>query len=171
MSRIAPYASVHEHPHGPGDARPTAYDVVTPTNDTILITGVSAGGLGIETAKALRQAGANVFITARDATKGQQVAGEIDAKLIVMDLGSLASIRAGVADFLRQSTKLNILINNAGLMFAPEGRTEDGFEVHFGTNHLGKVFSRSSHFSQSLQPICPRPSELPDAIYLRLQML
>jgi NAD(P)-dependent dehydrogenase (short-subunit alcohol dehydrogenase family) len=67
--------------------------------------------------------------------------------LLKLDLESLASVRTCVAEFLASSQKLNILITNAGVRLVPEGRTQDGFEVHFGTNHL-------SHFLlfQLLQP-------------------
>jgi NAD(P)-dependent dehydrogenase (short-subunit alcohol dehydrogenase family) len=151
MTRLNPYAEVHnKSPRGPGDARPTATQVVEDQNldltgKIVLITGCSPGGLGPETAKAIHLTGADVYFTSRDAAKGKQVANEIladgkpgKAEVIAMDLGSLASICIGAEDFLRRSGgKVNVLITNAGLMFCPEGKTEDGFETHFGTNHLG----------------------------------
>lgn len=88
----------------------------------VLITGCSPGGLGVETAKAIRLTGAHVFITVRDTAKGKQVAEELisDGKpgkveVIEMDLASLDSIRTGAQEFLKKSSnKLNVLINNAG---------------------------------------------------------
>lgn len=133
MARLAPYLEQHnpENLKGPGDSRPTAAQIVDDqglvaspewTGRVILVTGCSPGGLGADTAKALHLTGADVYITVRDAAKGKQVADEIlaDGKpgkvsVIVMDLGSLAGVRAGAEEFLRQSGgKLNILINNAG---------------------------------------------------------
>jgi NAD(P)-dependent dehydrogenase (short-subunit alcohol dehydrogenase family) len=107
---------------------------------TILITGCSSG-IGIETARALKATGARLFLTARDLSKGRKALkdllepGKVD--LLLLDLSSLASVRAFAAEFLQASgNKLNILINNAGVMETPEGTTEDGFETQFGTNHL-----------------------------------
>ncbi|KAI1270273.1 NAD(P)-binding protein [Xylariaceae sp. FL1019] len=154
MTRIAPYASQHESPQGPGDSRPTALQIIEDQNlvgdpswaqRVVLITGCSPGGLGPDTAKAMHATGADVYIAVRDLAKGKQVAEEImsDGKpgkveVIELDLASLKSVRAGASEFLRRSGgKLNILINNAGIMACPEGKTEDGFETQFGTNHLG----------------------------------
>ncbi|KAJ4367597.1 hypothetical protein N0V83_007182 [Neocucurbitaria cava] len=142
------YAAAHEKVKGAGDARPTALQIVK-DNDlegklggkVILITGCSSG-LGIETVRALKATGAHVFATARSLPKGQKALvdslepGKVD--LLHLDLNSLASVRKCAADFLEASGgKLNILINNAGVMATPEGTTEDGFETQFGTNHLG----------------------------------
>jgi len=153
MARLNSYAEQHKSPQGPGDARPSAIQVVKDQNldwtgKVILITGCSPGGLGAETAKALHWTGADVFITARDVAKGKQVTDEMlgdgkpgKAEVIEMDLGSLKSIAAGAKNFLGKSAgKLNVLVNNAGLMFCPEGKTEDGFETHLGTNHLGHFY-------------------------------
>lgn len=141
------YISVHEQPQGAGDARPTALQIVK-DNDlegkwadkTVLITGCSSG-IGIETARALKATGAHVFVTARNISKGQKALSDIlepgKLDLLLMDLNSLASVRNFAAEFLKASEgKLNILINNAGVMATPEGTTEDGFETQFGTNHL-----------------------------------
>lgn len=106
----------------------------------MLITGCSSG-IGIETARALKATGAHVFVTARNISKGQKALSDIlepgKLDLLLMDLNSLASVRNFAAEFLKASEgKLNILINNAGVMATPEGTTEDGFETQFGTNHL-----------------------------------
>ncbi|KAF3057025.1 Retinol dehydrogenase 12 [Daldinia childiae] len=157
MGRLAPYLEQHKAYQGPGDTRPTAIQIVedqglvsSPSwiGRVVLVTGCSPGGLGPETAKAIHLTGADVYITVRDVTKGKQIAKEIlaDGKpgkvdVIEMDLASLKSVRAGAEEFLRKSNnKLNILINNAGIMACPQGKTEDGFDLQFGTNHIGHFY-------------------------------
>ncbi|KAF2680051.1 NAD(P)-binding protein [Lentithecium fluviatile CBS 122367] len=141
------YAAVHQEPKGPGDARPTALQIVKDNglegklNDkVVLITGCSSG-IGIEAARAMKATGAHVFATARDMAKGENALfdilepGKLD--LLQLDLNSLASVRQLAATFLEKSgNKLNILITNAGVMCTPLGKTEDGFETQMGTNHL-----------------------------------
>jgi NAD(P)-dependent dehydrogenase (short-subunit alcohol dehydrogenase family) len=89
----------------------------------------------------LKATGARLFVTARDLSKGREALGDIlepgKVELLLLDLNSLASVRQFAKEFLDTSgNKLNILINNAGVMATPEGTTEDGFETQFGTNHL-----------------------------------
>ncbi|KAK2055813.1 short chain dehydrogenase [Colletotrichum caudatum] len=151
MSRLAPYAEEHSETTGPGDSRPTAIKVIQDqglvgkwAGKVSIVTGCSPGGLGLETARALHVAGADVYITVRDVAEGHQVAKDIlsDGKpgkveVIQLDLGSLENVRRGAKEFLGKSDRLNVLINNAGIMACPEGKTVDGFEAQFGTNHLG----------------------------------
>jgi NAD(P)-dependent dehydrogenase (short-subunit alcohol dehydrogenase family) len=108
-----------------------------------LVTGAS-GGLGAETARALASKGARVVITARNVAKGEEVSrairastGNDDIEVEDLELGSLASIRAFAERFLARHDALQILVNNAGVMACPFGRTTDGFELQIGTNHLG----------------------------------
>ncbi|KAB8075573.1 hypothetical protein BDV29DRAFT_171689 [Aspergillus leporis] len=140
------YTKAHESPKGPGDARPTALQIVKDenrehdlTDKVILITGCSSG-LGIETAKALFRTGATLYLTARDLGKAKTALGDIvespRVHLLHLDLNSLASVRACAEEFKSKSSTLNILIENAGVMACPEGRTADGFETQLGTNHL-----------------------------------
>jgi NAD(P)-dependent dehydrogenase (short-subunit alcohol dehydrogenase family) len=140
------YHSAHQTPQGPNDARPTAHQIITDSqlhgkwaDRTILITGTSSG-LGIETARALLDTGATLYLTARDVSKAKAALGDIlsspRAKLLELDLSSLSSVRACADAFTRSSSRLNVLIANAGVMAAPQGRTADGHETHFGTNHL-----------------------------------
>jgi NAD(P)-dependent dehydrogenase (short-subunit alcohol dehydrogenase family) len=110
---------------------------------TVVITGANSG-IGFETARALAQKGAQVVMTARDAAKGQAALDTLRAErprgsleLLTLDLASLASVRAFANDFTRRYTKLDILVNNAGVMHIPYRQTADGFEMQFGTNHLG----------------------------------
>ena len=105
----------------------------------VLVTGVSAG-LGVETARALVAHGARVVGAARDLAKAEAAlaaAGARGVELVELDLGSLASVRA-CADGLRaKGEPLDLVIANAGVMAPPYSRTADGFELQFGTNHLG----------------------------------
>jgi NAD(P)-dependent dehydrogenase (short-subunit alcohol dehydrogenase family) len=111
----------------------------------ILVTGVSAG-LGVETARSLAARGASVIGAARDLGKAAQAVAEArretaaaggSIELVALDLASLNSVRA-CADKLQQEGKpLDIIIANAGVMATPFGKTADGFETQFGTNHLG----------------------------------
>ncbi|MFL9884218.1 SDR family NAD(P)-dependent oxidoreductase [Paraburkholderia agricolaris] len=111
----------------------------------ILVTGVSAG-LGVETARALAVHGASVVGAARDLEKAQQAiaearrdaaaaGGSID--LVELDLANLSSVRACADKLLAQGQPFDIIIANAGVMATPFGKTADGFEMQFGTNHLG----------------------------------
>jgi NAD(P)-dependent dehydrogenase (short-subunit alcohol dehydrogenase family) len=109
----------------------------------VLVTGGSSG-LGQETARALVSKGARVVITARDVPKGRAVAEAIAAstgssavEVEELELGSLASVRAFAARFLARHDRLDVLVNNAGVMACPLARTSDGFEMQFGTNHVG----------------------------------
>jgi NAD(P)-dependent dehydrogenase (short-subunit alcohol dehydrogenase family) len=140
------YEDVHRGPNGPGDARPTALQIVQDehlegnwSDRTILITGCSSG-IGIETAKALHETGATIYATARDLNKAKSaLATVLDSGRIhplELDLQSFASVRRCAETFLAECSRLNVLINNAGVMATPEGRTADGFETQFGTNHL-----------------------------------
>ncbi|KAF5011719.1 hypothetical protein FDECE_2179 [Fusarium decemcellulare] len=141
------YTSLHESLNGPGDARPTASQIIDDYNlegelsdKTVFITGCSSG-IGVETARAIYRTGATLYLTARDVEKAKTALDDlIDTSrvhFLQLDLSSLESVRACVQSFKSQSTQLNILIENAGVMACPEGRTADGFETQFGTNHLG----------------------------------
>lgn len=108
-----------------------------------LVTGGSSG-LGAETARALASRGARVVLTARNMPKVEEVArvirastGNADVEVAQLELDSLASVRAFADRFLESHDSLQILVNNAGVMACPQGKTADGFELQFGTNHLG----------------------------------
>jgi len=108
-----------------------------------LVTGGSSG-IGAETARALASKGARVVITARNVAKGEEVAqsirettGNEAVEVMELELGSFASIRAFAEKFLAKHDALDILVNNAGVMASPFAKTEEGFELQFGTNHLG----------------------------------
>ena len=112
------------------------------TGKRALVTGAT-GGLGAETARALAGKGAEVVVTARDLEKAKGVVEAIRAstgqtvEVESLELDSLASIRAFAERFLAKYDSLNLLVNNAAVMACPLGHTQDGFELQFGTNHLG----------------------------------
>src|SRR5687768_318935 len=108
----------------------------------VFITGANTG-IGRAAALDLARRGAKIFAACRDATKGKAAvetirseSGNADVELIDLDLGSLASVRRGAEGFVARGLPLAILIANAGVA-GQNGVTADGFELHFGTNHLG----------------------------------
>jgi NAD(P)-dependent dehydrogenase (short-subunit alcohol dehydrogenase family) len=129
-------------------ATSTTEDVLSGVNlhgKRILVTGVSAG-LGVETARSLVAHGAQVVGAARDLTKAksatEQVRKEAVAngegfELVELDLASLKSVRACAEGLLTKGETFDVVIANAGVMATPFGHTTDGFEMQFGTNHLG----------------------------------
>jgi NAD(P)-dependent dehydrogenase (short-subunit alcohol dehydrogenase family) len=129
-------------------AKSTTEDVLTGVDlkgKRILVTGVSAG-LGVETARSLAAHGANVVGTARDLDKAKRTTPEVSKaaaesgssfEVIELDLSSLKSVRAAADKLVSDGRLFDIVIANAGVMATPFGKTEDGFETQFGTNHLG----------------------------------
>ena len=110
------------------------------TDLKVLITGASSG-LGVETARAVAAHGAQVFGVVRDVEKGRRNLDEVGAtgvELYEADLASLDSVRSFTDKFLADGhDRIDVLIANAGIMACPQGKTADGFELQFGTNHLG----------------------------------
>jgi len=147
------YGPSHKDAVGPGDARPTALQIIQDNNmagalkgKTILITGVSSG-IGIDTAIALAETGADLFLAARNLKKAEEALKDVlaqagkngrgRAELLEMDMNSLDSVRKAAAEFRTKSSGLSILVCNAGIMAVPQlEKTADGFESQFGTNHL-----------------------------------
>lgn len=105
---------------------------------TALITGAS-GGIGLETARALAGRGARIVLACRDMERGLAAAARIGGRteVVRVDLASLESVREAALEVRRRLDRLDLLVNNAGVMFPAYRRTEDGFEPHFGVNHLG----------------------------------
>jgi NAD(P)-dependent dehydrogenase (short-subunit alcohol dehydrogenase family) len=108
-----------------------------------VVTGANSG-LGRQTAEQLARAGAEVTLACRSAERGEQAAAAIraavpEARVAVepLDLADLASVRAAAERITADGRPLDILINNAGVMATPQRETVDGFELQFGTNHLG----------------------------------
>jgi NAD(P)-dependent dehydrogenase (short-subunit alcohol dehydrogenase family) len=111
----------------------------------ILVTGVSAG-LGVETARALVAHGADVVGAARDLEKAKRATSEVSKaaaetgasfEVTELDLASLKSVRTAADKLITDGRLFDVVIANAGVMATPFGKTEDGFETQFGTNHLG----------------------------------
>jgi len=102
---------------------------------TVIVTGANSG-IGLETARAFAEHGAHVVLAVRDAQKGREAADRFDGSTEIrpLDLADLASIRRFADEW---SGDIHILVNNAGVMIPPLGRTVDGFELQFGVNHLG----------------------------------
>jgi NAD(P)-dependent dehydrogenase (short-subunit alcohol dehydrogenase family) len=121
----------------------TTADIPDQTGRTAVITGANTG-LGYETASALAAKGAHVVLAVRNVEKGRDAARGIEqrtsgASVAVqeLDLSSLESIRRAADELRSQYDRIDLLINNAGVMMTPKATTKDGFELQFGTNHLG----------------------------------
>jgi NAD(P)-dependent dehydrogenase (short-subunit alcohol dehydrogenase family) len=124
-------------------AKWTTADIPDQTGRVAVITG-SNTGLGFETAAALAAKGARVVMAVRNLDKGKEAAAQIqqrspgaDVALQELDLSSLASTRAAAEQLRADHDRIDLLINNAGVMYTPKQTTKDGFEMQFGTNHLG----------------------------------
>jgi len=116
--------------------------IMVPMTRTFLVTGGNTG-IGLATATALVRDGGRVYIACRDPERGQAAVAAIESAaggssvgLLPLDLTSLASVQACAREFLARDEPLHVLINNAGVAGA-RGLTADGFELHFGVNHLG----------------------------------
>jgi NAD(P)-dependent dehydrogenase (short-subunit alcohol dehydrogenase family) len=121
----------------------TAADVGDQRGRIVVVTGANTG-IGLETAAALAEHGARIVLACRDASKAEAAATRITeavpgavVEMVGLDLASLASIRQAAAQIRSRHEQLDVLINNAGLCWPPFGRTQDGFELQIGTNHLG----------------------------------
>jgi NAD(P)-dependent dehydrogenase (short-subunit alcohol dehydrogenase family) len=130
-------------PYGEQTTTGEVLDGVDLTGKVAMVTGASTG-LGLETARALAAAGAHVVLAVRSDDKGTASIEKIRAAVqgasleyVLLDLGSLTSVRACAAEMLERHPRLDLLVNNAGVMYTPFDRTEDGFELQFGTNHVG----------------------------------
>jgi NAD(P)-dependent dehydrogenase (short-subunit alcohol dehydrogenase family) len=121
----------------------TTADIPDQTGRVAVITGANTG-LGYETARALAEHGAHVVLAVRNLEKGKDAVARItaaspraDVALQELDLTSLDSIRAAARQLRSDHDRIDLLINNAGVMYTPKSTTKDGFELQFGTNHLG----------------------------------
>ena len=110
---------------------------------TVIVTGGNSG-IGLETAVELAAQGARVIITARDPERGKAALDDIKTRsgrdqveLVVFDLASMASVREGAAELLARCPRIDVLVNNAGLVLSERSETVDGFESTFAINHLG----------------------------------
>ena len=125
------------------DGKWTTGDIPDQSGRVAIVTGANTG-LGYHTAAALAQTGAHVVLAVRNLEKGNLALARIvaahpkaDVTLAQLDLSSLASVRAAAASLRKAYPRIDLLINNAGVMWTPKQLTDDGFEMQFGTNHLG----------------------------------
>jgi len=121
----------------------TKRDIPDQSRRVAVITGANAG-LGYETAAALAEHGAHVVLAVRNLDKGKDAVARIvanspqaDVALQELDLTSLESVRSAAEQLRSEYDRIDLLINNAGVMWTPKSTTKDGFELQFGTNHLG----------------------------------
>jgi NAD(P)-dependent dehydrogenase (short-subunit alcohol dehydrogenase family) len=121
----------------------TAADVPDQSGRVAVVTGAS-GGIGLETARVLAGRGAMVILACRDLGKGNMAAERLRAeaprasvRVVHLDLAAQASVREAAAEIRSAFPRLDLVINNAGVMTPPYQRTRDGFELTFATNHLG----------------------------------
>ncbi len=122
--------------YGPQTTTDEVLEGVDLTGKVVVVTGASSG-LGVETARALAVHGAQVAMAVRDPAKGIGAVDALEEQLVTLDLASLDSVRSGAAAIVDRWPRVDVLVNNAGVMAVPEGRTTDGFELQLGTNHLG----------------------------------
>jgi NAD(P)-dependent dehydrogenase (short-subunit alcohol dehydrogenase family) len=118
-------------------------DIPHQTGRIVLVTGANSG-LGLRTAEALAAKGASVLMGCRDATRGEAARSEVAAgatgpspEVVPLDLADLGSVRDAAQSVADTIERLDVLVNNAGVMAMPLRHTADGFELQFGTNHLG----------------------------------
>lgn len=121
----------------------SATDIPDQSGRTAVVTGAN-GGLGLETARELARKGARVVMAVRNQQKAQDAVSDIRAsvpdaslELVALDLGSQASVREAAARILGEHERVDLLVNNAGVMGIPERKTVDGYEMQFGVDHLG----------------------------------
>ncbi|MGB5113260.1 MAG: SDR family NAD(P)-dependent oxidoreductase [Mycobacterium sp.] len=136
----------------------TESDVPDQSGRVAIVTG-SNTGLGYETARVLADRGAQVVIAVRDTAKGAGAASKIraavpdaDLKVVALDLGSLQSVRTAAEQLKADYPRIDLLINNAGVMYPPKQTTADGFELQFGTNHLGH-FALTGLLLENILPV------------------
>lgn len=141
------YAQAHANPSGPGDARPTALQIIKDNNmenkligKVAVVTGASSG-IGVETARALAATGLRLILPVRSLDKAKEALKDFfdpeRMEFVDIDHSSLQSVREAAKNILAKTDKISILVNNAGIMNVPQlEHSKDGFELQFATNHL-----------------------------------
>jgi NAD(P)-dependent dehydrogenase (short-subunit alcohol dehydrogenase family) len=136
----------------------TAADVPDQAGRTAVVTGANSG-IGFEAAVVLAKRGADTVLACRDTGKAGAAAARLAAaapgasvSVVRLDLASLESVRAAADQILDACQRVDLLINNAGLMWPGYGRTADGFELQFGTNHLGH-FALTGLLLEAMLPV------------------
>ena len=146
-------------------SRWTARDVPDQRGRTVVVTGASSG-IGLQAARVLAERGAEVVLAVRDITRGEAAASRISAAVQVrrLDLADLASVR----DFAAAAPeRIDVLVNNAGVMAIPAGRTADGFETQLGTNHLGHFALTGLVLERLLRSADPRVVTVSSSLHKR----
>jgi NAD(P)-dependent dehydrogenase (short-subunit alcohol dehydrogenase family) len=140
----------------------TARDLPDQTGRTVVVTGANSG-LGLRSAEALAAKGARVLMGCRNETRAKAavdvvkaVATAAEPEIVRLDLADLSSVRAGAQHIGELTGHVDVLMNNAGVMALPLGRTADGFEMQFGTNHLGHFALTGLLLPRLLQAEAPR---------------
>src|SRR6201993_4401201 len=140
------------------DGKWTTSEIPDQSGRVAIVTGANTG-LGYHTAAALAQTGARVILAVRNLEKGNLALARIvaahpqaDVTLQELDLSSLASVRAAATAMRSAYPRIDLLINNAGVMWTPKQVTADGFEMQFGTNHLGH-FALTGLLLDNLLPV------------------
>jgi NAD(P)-dependent dehydrogenase (short-subunit alcohol dehydrogenase family) len=136
----------------------TAADVPDQAGRTAVVTGANSG-IGFDAAVVLAKRGADTVLACRDTGKAGAAAARLAAaapgasvSVVRLDLASLESVRAAADQILDACQRVDLLINNAGLMWPGYGRTADGFELQFGTNHLGH-FALTGLLLEAMLPV------------------
>ena len=129
----------------------TVADVPDQSGRTAVVTGANSG-IGFEAAAVLARRGAVTVLACRDAGKRKAAAPGASVSVVRLDLASLDAVRAAAAEILARHERLDLLINNAGLMWPAYGKTADGFELQFGTNHLGH-FALTGLLLEAMLPV------------------
>ncbi len=136
----------------------TESDVPDQDGRVAVVTGANSG-LGWETARVLAERGARVVLAVRNLDKGRQAVAAITervpgAKLSLqrLDLASLESVRTAAAELRAAHPKIDLLVNNAGVMYTPRQKTQDGFDLQFGVNHLGH-FALTGLLLEAMLPV------------------
>ena len=121
----------------------TADNIPDQKGRVAIVTG-SSSGIGYETARVLANKNAEVILAVRNPKKGENALqkikvqnNDVNVKVMILDLANLESIKKFAVEFIQKYDQLDLLINNAGIMIPPFSKTADGFELQFGTNHLG----------------------------------
>ena len=151
----------------------TADDIPDQSGRRVIVTGANSG-LGLITARELARKGATVVLACRNVRKGEAALADVraaggEAELAQLDLADLASVRAFAA---ARTEPVDLLVNNAGIMAPPRGTTADGFELQFGTNHLGHFALTGLLLDRLLAGTAPRVVTLSSLMhrYGRLQL-